>query len=194
MVTYTLTTPLTVGTLSSSQTITSLQLTTIAYTSTPALALIGTGVLQLILTDPTSGAQETINYQDASVLAFWAKTVSTTATEELGDIISSAVFEKLIADGKLPAGTLTTITFATSSTTSLTGTAITLTATVTPSTTTGTVTFYDGSTALGTAAVNGGVATLSISSLAVGAHSLSAALGASTSSAVSVTITENAAS
>ncbi len=60
------------------------------------------------------------------------------------------------------------------------GQAVTLTATVMgPSgTPTGTITFMDGSTALGTATLNaGGVATFSTSALAVGGHSLTAVYG-----------------
>ncbi len=52
---------------------------------------------------------------------------------------------------------------------------VTFTATVSPSSATGNVTFSDGSSALGTAALNGGVATFSTSSLSVGAHSITAA-------------------
>jgi hypothetical protein len=58
---------------------------------------------------------------------------------------------------------------------------VTLTATVTPSTggaPTGTVNFLDGSTQLGSSALNGsGVATFSTSALAAGTHSVSAAYG-----------------
>jgi hypothetical protein len=100
MVTYTLTTPITVGTMAQPVTISSLQLTTLAYTSTPALAQIGTGVLSVTLTDPTTGAQETVTYKDASVIAMW---------QTIGDTIAQAVFAKLIADAKLPAGTLATV-------------------------------------------------------------------------------------
>ncbi|MDM7999656.1 MAG: Ig-like domain repeat protein [Dehalococcoidia bacterium] len=54
------------------------------------------------------------------------------------------------------------------------GRAITLTATVTGTGATGTVTFMDGDTVLGTSAVVDGVATLTISTLAVGGHSITA--------------------
>jgi hypothetical protein len=75
----------------------------------------------------------------------------------------------------------------------------TFTATVTPQTgtgtPTGTVTFFDGSTALGTSTANGsGVAVLMISTLAQGAHSVTATYGgdvnftASASNAVSVQV------
>jgi len=56
---------------------------------------------------------------------------------------------------------------------------ITLTATITSGagTPTGTVTFLDGTTALGTGTLTGGAATISISSLTVGMHSITAAYG-----------------
>ncbi len=65
---------------------------------------------------------------------------------------------------------------------SLAGQTFVLTAAVSTSATTarpitGTVTFTEGATVLGTASVNGGVATLSIPSLAVGSHSLTATYG-----------------
>ena len=51
---------------------------------------------------------------------------------------------------------------------------VTLTATVSPSAATGSITFSDGATVLGTAALAGGVATLTPGPLAAGAHSLKA--------------------
>ncbi len=57
------------------------------------------------------------------------------------------------------------------------GQAVTFTATISPvspgsGTPTGTVTFYDGSTTLGTATLSGGIASFTTSSLAVGTHSI----------------------
>jgi hypothetical protein len=75
------------------------------------------------------------------------------------------------------------------------GNALTLTATVTPSAATGTVTFYDGSTSLGTAALSSGSAVFNISTLDLGTHTLKATYGGATSyktsssSTVSVTVT-----
>jgi hypothetical protein len=68
---------------------------------------------------------------------------------------------------------------------SVVGQAVTFTATVSASspgagTPTGTVTFQDGSTTLGTGTLSGGVATFSISTLAVGGHSITAAYGGDT--------------
>jgi len=72
---------------------------------------------------------------------------------------------------------------------------VTLTATVTPSSASGTVTFLDGSTTIGAAAVTAGAATLSTSTLTTGNHSLTASYSgdmnnaASTSAAVTESVT-----
>ena len=95
--------------------------------------------------------------------------------------------------------TITTTTSLTSSSTTPTfGTSVTLTATVTPTPTgssLGSVSFYNGATLLGTGTVNAsGVATLSTSSLPLGANSLTAVYSGttnyatSTSAAVAVTV------
>jgi phage tail-like protein len=55
------------------------------------------------------------------------------------------------------------------------GQAVTFQATVSPVTATGTVQFLDGTTALGTGAVSGGAATLAVSTLTAGLHSITAA-------------------
>jgi hypothetical protein len=66
----------------------------------------------------------------------------------------------------------TTTTLAISPIAGVTG--VTLAATVSPSSATGTVTFMDGATPVGTVDLTGGTATLTLSSLAVGTHALSA--------------------
>jgi hypothetical protein len=74
------------------------------------------------------------------------------------------------------------------------GQPVTLTATVTPASATGTVTFLEGSTTLGTAALNAGTATFTISTLATGSHVLTASYagdarnGASTANPVTETV------
>jgi polygalacturonase len=94
-----------------------------------------------------------------------------------------------------PSSTITTLVV--SPATPNFGNAVTLTATVTSGggTPSGSVTFYDGSSALGTGTLNGsGVAVYSTTSLAVGSHSTkasysgSASFGASTSSTAAVTV------
>jgi hypothetical protein len=75
----------------------------------------------------------------------------------------------------------TTTTLASAPNPSTFGQTVTLTATVAPTTgtgtPTGTVTFAEGTTTLGTTALSGGVVTLTISSLAVGSHSITATYG-----------------
>jgi len=73
--------------------------------------------------------------------------------------------------------TNTTTTVASSSNPSASGVTVAFTATVSPSAATGTVTFKDGSTTLGTGTLSSGIATFSISTLALGSHSITAAYG-----------------
>lgn len=89
----------------------------------------------------------------------------------------------------------TTTTLAASATTVTAGDSVTLTATVAPASATGTVQFFNGATALGSAvAVNSGVATLTTTALPVGADAITAAYSgdsankASTSAPVTVTV------
>jgi len=93
--------------------------------------------------------------------------------------------------------TATTIALSSTSTSTTVGTNITLTATVSPAAATGTVTFYKGSTSLGTGTLSAGVATLSASFSTAGTYSLTTTYGgdstyaASTSSALSMTVTSS---
>lgn len=90
--------------------------------------------------------------------------------------------------------TATTTTVAASASTATYGTSITLTATVTPSAATGTVTFFSGTTRLGTGTLTAGAATLASTTLPIGADSITAlyagntVYAASTSAATTVTI------
>ena len=97
-------------------------------------------------------------------------------------------------------GTTASITtLSTSDTAAVQAASVTLTAAVSPSAATGTVTFYDGTTTLGTATLASGAATLATSFSTAGAHSLTAAYSgsaiyaASTSTAISITVTASAA-
>ena len=69
---------------------------------------------------------------------------------------------------------VSSVALASSANPSTLGQSVTLSAVVTPSAATGGVQFLDGSTVLGAAAVSGGAATLSLSSLSVGPHSITA--------------------
>jgi hypothetical protein len=95
--TFTVATPLTVGDLVNRITVNSLQITSLWYSSTPDLAPSGTGELEITLTDPATGWQTKVSYQDASVLTMW---------QMIGDNVAQALFAKLIADGNLPPGTV----------------------------------------------------------------------------------------
>ena len=104
---FTLTTPLTVGSLGNSVTVAALKVSAIWLTSTPKMAPIGTGQLYVTLTETTNGWQETIQYQDATVLSFLgAAAVAPAAGATFADQLGAAIFTKLIADGKLPTGTV----------------------------------------------------------------------------------------
>ena len=85
-----------------------------------------------------------------------------------------------------PALAVTTTSLAAVPSSQTFGNAVTLSATVTPSTATGTVMFLDGSTQVGSAVLSGGVATVSISTLAVGNHILTASYGGDAGDAPSV--------
>jgi hypothetical protein len=67
-----------------------------------------------------------------------------------------------------------TVAAASSANPAVSGQVVTFTATVTPAAATGTVQFLDSATVLGSAAVSGGVAALSTSSLGAGSHSITA--------------------
>jgi hypothetical protein len=94
---YTLTTPITIGDLTSSLTVSSLKLTSISLNFEDAYTQDGIAVLSICLADPVSGYPVNVVYQDASALSM-AQTIEAQIGAEL--------FQKLIVDGKLPAGTL----------------------------------------------------------------------------------------
>jgi hypothetical protein len=106
----------------------------------------------------------------------------------------------LLSEAGTATTTPTTTTLSASATSVAAGTSVTFTATVAASASgssapTGTVTFFDGTTELGTGALNVGSATYTTTSLAAGTHSITASYGgdtsntASTSSAVALTVT-----
>jgi sugar lactone lactonase YvrE len=95
---------------------------------------------------------------------------------------------------------LTTTSLSSSLATSTVGEAVTFTAAVSPNSATGSVQFLDGATVLGASAVNGGGASLSISTLAAGGHGITAVYSGdannagSASAAVAVTVSKAASS
>ncbi len=72
------------------------------------------------------------------------------------------------------------------------GAPLTITATVTPSAATGSVVFSDGTTSVGSGTLSNGVATLTVSNIALGAHSFTGAYGGDTNdtSSTSTPVTE----
>jgi len=109
MVTCTFATPMNVGSITKPLSVSSVIVTEVSFSSTPQLAPIGTGELDVTLTDPVSGWQEEISYQDASVIDLWNSTPTIAAGTKWGDMIAQTIFAKLIADGNLPASTVATV-------------------------------------------------------------------------------------
>jgi hypothetical protein len=153
----------------------------------------GDGTVQ---TFTASGGGVTQPSEAINLFSYGPALVTTFNGSSLPSVIAG---EMVLINGATTTPVLTPTTTALSaSANSITaGQSVTFTATVTASSTpSGTVTFYDGTTALGTGTLNGsGVATYSTTSLAVGSHSITASYAAnstfagSTSSAVSVTVT-----
>jgi len=141
---------------------------------------------------PTAPAFDTsVSQTSVGISAYPAGTLSLQATYS-GDIdylgSSSTLVTQTISRGA------TTTSLQATPTSPGPGQPVALIATVSPATATGTVTFLDGSTSIGTAALNLGTAGLSGSILAGGSHSLTASYGGdandtpSVSSAVAVTV------
>ena len=111
-----------------------------------------------------------------------------------GDTADAASTSAVVTLVVAPAGNPTTLSLVSSANPSIAGRPLWLTATVSPSTATGTIQFLDGATALGTATLANGWATLELSTLSVGAHSITAVYSgdlndlASTSATLSETI------
>jgi hypothetical protein len=103
---FTLATPMQVG-LTDDRIVRALVISSIWFSNTPQLGAAGTGELEITLTETTNGYQTTITYGDASVIEFFNQ-AAPAAGATVQDVMSGLLFNKLIADGKLPPGTLTT--------------------------------------------------------------------------------------
>jgi hypothetical protein len=97
---YTLNTPITVGDLTSPITVDKLELASISINFEPIYGDKGMAYLSIVLVHRASGYKVNLVYGDATALAFW------NALNTAGSVVTKAVFAKLTADGKLPAGTL----------------------------------------------------------------------------------------
>src|SRR5689334_14351645 len=91
---YTLTTPVTIGDLANLITVDELELKSISLTFDPLQP-----VLSIVLVHPTSGWQHVVTYTDSSAVQFWAQALASQF-----DAIAAAAIQKLVDDGKLPAG------------------------------------------------------------------------------------------
>jgi hypothetical protein len=89
-----------------------------------------------------------------------------------GDATNAAATSAVLTQSVVKTATTTALT--SSLNPSVSGHAVTFTAQVSPSAATGSIQFVDGSSLLGTVTVSGGSAALAVSSLSVGAHSITA--------------------
>jgi hypothetical protein len=191
--------------------------TTITVTGTPNPATQGQMVTFTATVSPASvgsfNATGTVTFMDGTTALgtgmLTAGTATfTTSTLSVGTHSITAVYagDTNFAGSTSPAfnqvintsGTATTTTVTSSLNPSNLGQAVTFTATVMPmsgtGTPTGTVMFFDGTTSLGTSGLSGGQATLTVSSLAPGVHSITArysgdaTFASSTSTAINQTV------
>ena len=143
-----------------------------------------------------SSATGSVTFNDASTAlgtssVYLGNASITLSTLGIGTHSITAVYA---GDSKNPGATSSALTQSVTqakSTTTLTSSAnpsgtsqsLTLTATVVPANATGNVTFNDGNTSLGSSALTAGVATLAVTTLAAGAHSLTAVYAGDTNDA-----------
>jgi Glycoside hydrolase family 44/Bacterial Ig-like domain (group 3) len=199
---------------------TPLQATAVTLTATPTTAVSGQTITLSAKVAPTSGTSVptgAITFQDGSTALGSSTLAAGTGTLAVSTLsvgthsitasyagntadaasTSNAVSVQInAATGPLQA---TAVTLTANPTTAVSGQTVTLSAKVAPtsgtSTPTGTVTFQDGSTAIGSSILSAATGTLAVSTLSVGTHSLSAvysgdtANSPSTSKTISVTIT-----
>jgi Ca2+-binding RTX toxin-like protein len=157
------------------------------------------GTVDLASGDPRSTLSAAYTFSAADV----GRHVFSAAFFPLGALtvdVSDSTDASLIGSATFPvvSSTGTAVTLSASAASVTLGSPVTLTASVSATAASagavsGSVTFYDGDTAVGTATVSNGVATLSISTMTVGAHSLTAtfeggSLSSSTSAAVAITV------
>ena len=173
-----------------------------AFTLTATVAIASTG-------DTATAATGTVDFYDtttstelgtgslSSGTATLSTSLSTTGTHVIDAIYggdssyatsTSSTISVVIASSS---SSSSTIMLSVSPTTVTYGTGVALAAIVTPVSSTGTVTFYDGSTEIGTADLASGsaVAALTTTSLAVGSHTITAKYSSLTSSSTAVTVT-----
>lgn len=167
------------------------QITPAISWTAPAAISYGTPLSTAQLNATSGSVPGTFYYTPpaGTVLAAGVQTLSATfLPSDTTDYSSPTATVSLTVNKTTP-----TIALATSGTPSSYGTQVTLTATLS-SGPTGTVTFYDGGNAIGTAALQGTIATLTTGALAVGSHTITASWAGNnnynpvTSSAIAQTV------
>jgi hypothetical protein len=164
-------------------------------TATDATATAATGTIEFY---DTTAAIELGTGTVNSGVATLATSLSAAETHEIEAIYEGDSTYATSTSSTIPvvvsasSGTsTTTVTLSVSPTTVTFGTGVGLAAIITPLTSTGTVTFYDGSTKIGTADLVSGsaVAALTVTNLAVGSHTITAVYNSVTSSSTTVQVT-----
>jgi hypothetical protein len=148
-----------------------------ATTATVSFTASGSATDYTVTTTPASTSQ-TVATSPASLGGL---TPGTAYTVNIVSNCSGGATSTAATASFTTAAATTTTTLTSSVNPSTFGQSVTLTATLSPTAATGSVTFFDGSTSLGTSTLSAGVATLSTSALAVGSHSLTAVYGGSAS-------------
>ena len=169
---------------------------TVALTSSPNPSAFGSGVT--LTATVTAGATGTVTFHDGATSLGTGIISSGIATLTISSLAGGthSITAQYGGDSNYSGSVSTPVSQVVntlSSTVALTsspnpsafGSGVTLTATVTAGAT-GTVTFHEGATVLGTGAISSGVATLTISSLTGGTHSITAQYGGDTNYSGSV--------
>ncbi len=149
--------------------------------------------VDLTATVTSSDAPGTVTFKEGSTILGTATLAGGTATLTLSNLAAGTHAIVAAYDGQAPFAASTspaiqqvvtqatsTVILVSSLNPSTAGTSITLTANVTPASATGTVTFFNGTTSLGTATITGGMATLTIASLPLGTASITAVYSGNT--------------
>jgi hypothetical protein len=145
----------------------------VTYTATVAPSS-ATGTVLFFDEASFLGMRTLVNGQamlSSSLLGIGARLIT---ANYLGDANNPASFSLYLVQAVVAPGHSSTTTFGSSTNPAVLGQSVTLVANVAPASATGTVTFYDGSLVLGSAAVNAGRAALTTSLLASGIRKLMA--------------------
>ena len=165
-----------------------------------------TGNVTLTASGLPSGVTASFNPNPLTASSVVTLTASSSATPGSYSLTITGTSGTLTASTSLaltvinPSPSNTTTTLSSSANPSTYGLSVTFTAAVSPTSATGTVQFLDGSTALGTVTISGGWAAISVATLSIGAHSITAVYSgdgnntASTSAVLSQTVNKIASS